>query len=371
MPLVLKCPNAGLNPDGIQPVDVYHPAARNGTIVHKVVEYYLQDGTLPVGLLDGIEGEEELDRCRTMVYNILGYLDSLPVGKVLTEIEVETELKGCIVRGHVDITVLTDKGPGIVDLKTGRMSTSHYDQVASYAAGVCNHPAILERYGGKPETVYAAVLYLDSNTADRYKFTQPDLTAWCEMVDTTIGNGGYAINDGCTYCPLKTGCPAFREYAEWESLPVLEEPDDDASLLAENIEQWPVNVRQEVWQRIREIESAIQSYKRNIKKAVKKAGGEVDLGERSLVIQQRQNKQVNSKQAIKVLSEYLDPDELAECVSVSLTDVLNKLDAMTPSGKKKKTREKVLDKLEKAGALSFCTTDMLTTKKNKKQVDSE
>jgi hypothetical protein len=362
LPRVLKCPASGLNPDGLQAVQTHNDAADNGTIVHKVLERYLKDGWDVSGdLIDGVEGEQERDRCLDMVDRGVRMIDRFPAKPIHPEMEVQIELDSCIITGHVDVVVESDDRLGVVDWKTGRMEADHYHQVMAYAAGV-------RRAFKRDCTVHVSVVHLDSGEVDRYQAGPEGLEEWEDMVNTTIENGGYSVNRECVYCPLKATCPAYSDYASWSALPVRRYSDEGPSNLPaiNQFLDFTPSQRAEVWRRLREIEKAVRWYKGEVKQLAKSMdSGSIDLGDSVLQLEQASEKTVNTPLAMPVVGQYLEVSEIGEVVSLNLGEALNRVADHTPHGKKAAVKRKVMDELEKAGAIEWYTFDRLMPRQKK------
>lgn len=380
---------AGLAPDEEFEVDDSSEYSVMGTAGHEVdraiVERHLRG--VPDELLDevvlryGFDADKaaELKRLAwgwVTIWNVLR--------DIITPMFVESEMRtwigfspedaklagyaGFWLTGHPDLSGLVSPEMGaVVDAKSGFVERDFRDQFMAYSLLMRDW---LVRHGRPAPKVWKQIVaWTRFSQYEALPLVEDaELTAWSERLAATVARKRhvYAPGDACQYCPRRVGCPAKQQAVRDTALTLVESqlPSTSRELAA-------------LYPRIRLIERAVDEYKKLVKQAILSEGAQ-ELPDGSLLAIQKQDRM--ELDAIKTLEAYANRNgigmgaavrDLAGCLTVSKTRVMDLIRASVSRGHKQKEQERFTQELELAGAVRFNQTVSLQVRKKGVDLDGE
>lgn len=247
------------------------------------------------------------------------------------------------------------------DWKSGwNVEKDHYHQMAGYAF------LMMMRF--EVETVEMNVVNLRNRMIQRFAFTRAELLEWFEEVvkkGIVQNTRVYRPGEHCEHCPINSSCPAVKEMIRGATTALTADGSPiDLTALADPAQRLVVGKQiGEIWGKLSVITSAVEKFKSAVRDAVKQHGG-VNLGDGRLLSLVPSN--VDSIDVVKawpIVSEKLTEDELAPCVKITKTKLLEAVGNKAPPRMKAKWQRDLMEELDAAGAVSKGTIYKLTASK--------
>jgi hypothetical protein len=175
--------------------------------------------------------------------------------------------------------------------------------------------------------------------------------AYCDKItkwdEKTYNPGGH-----CIYCPRQACCPGLN--AE------LAQVTTAVDLVEEWIEPMPDQLKVRLWERTGTAQAFLEKARTVLKAQVEAAGGTIQGDGKALMLKDRTKQTINARPAWPVLAKALTEDELADCVTIGKTAVLDAVGAKASRGQKKYAKEAIVKALEDAGAIETTTYKVIT-----------
>jgi len=345
MPMLMVCTNSIMNPDGILPVENETETSLLGTIIHSLCQSIVDTGSFDLMSYKDRLNQEDFDRASMCVSNFMTAWRqaSLYMKTPQTEVEFEVELAHVIVTGHIDNLQLDPARAFILDYKTGRMHEDHYHQMAAYAYGAWDK-------AGRPPifNVFVTTIYLEDNSIQNYEWDVAGLLAWEREVSVQVLQLRYTAGRKCAFCPLQGGCPAYRSWGAG-AVGIF---SDDITVPAKTWEEMTPEERGDLVDKMYVIKKAIDRANLGLRNLVKSTGA-VDVGDgKEYVLVEEEQKQVNSRIALPILTTYLGKEVVTNNTQLSLDAVLGAYSQRAARGQKTAARKELFEILEKAGAIT-------------------
>ena len=315
LPLIMSCSNAELNPDDLLAVETEFDAAETGTLIHRLAEAYITDGSDDIDhyadrlrMLDGYERAQELFPNIQRVWALAQKAFQEPeLEAYYKAVLAETATHRFMITGHIDVSEIFDGVAYILDWKTGRVRDDHYHQMAGYAYLVWTEAGCEDDY-----VIHCTVCYADDGSLYKYSFTGKQLREWAKDVVDQLSRPRYVYNKRCVYCPLSTKCEAYQSKVTTAVATVT--GADAATMLRDMSDE----DRADALQKLKIVENAAKSFRTALKDDVK-ANGPMDTGDgREFVIKTTKTRKLNTAKALPVLQEHLTDAEVFDCASLSV-----------------------------------------------------
>lgn len=290
------------------PATVEHDnqAGRVGTAIHEILRLWLSD-TIDPSMVEHVCAGHGVGQSE--VWPLVGVakkiLIELGLGKPHA---MEAELDDGDLSGHPDVEWNLPGCYWIGDWKSSRLDLSYYHQLMGYAWLRLDS---IRACGGRCQ-LFAA--WLQDGTVERYTVTVAQIEAWHaqyrELVETRLRP--FVTGSHCTYCSRAIDCPAQREDMR-QALSVI---DGDATVDVSKLDGPTVAL---VHRKLKMLASVKEKWDEALKARIK-ALGPVDCGDgHSLaVVEENGKREVDTAAAWPILTEKLDADEMAGCVSISI-----------------------------------------------------
>lgn len=359
MPLFMKCPNSILNPDNFLAIDKENEAALLGTEIHQHIADYIEHGRdFNIENLQNQFTAGDYERAAMLVNNLTDVWADIkeffPDPQIELPLTFETdEVK---ITGTIDVVKWWEGGANIIDWKTGRLRPDHSAQIKTYALLVWH---ILRE--PKDWACTVQVIYLEDKSTDTYEFDSFQLEQWKQEVIAQSKQVRYILNKMCPYCPLRSQCPAYSKNTESALQLVQLKPNSPAK----SFRSMTPDERTEFLTKIKQIKVAVDDIDGIIKEEIE-ANGPIELADNTYyALQEIRDRKINIKRAATVCHEYLDEDEILDCMTVSLSKLESKVMSKAERGVKTKLKEEFLAALREAKALySYTRKRLKITKGN-------
>jgi hypothetical protein len=369
LPLFMSCPNSVLNPDGLLEVEREFEAAETGTLIHRLAEAYIQEGSDDIDFYaDRLRMLDGYDRAHDLFPNIQRVWKM--ASKVFDQPQLEAYLEADIARdfritGHIDVSEAFEDCAYVLDWKTGRVRDDHYHQMAGYAYLVWKNqfPAPLTHSDKDLEyVVHCTVCYCDDGSLYKYSFTGHQLVAWAIDVHNQAQRARYVYNKRCVYCPQNTECEGYKAKVTTAVATVT------ATDAVEKLRDMSDEDRADALQKLKIVESAVKEFRTAIKDDVR-ANGPMDTGDgREYVIKKTNKRNLNVAKALPVLNNHLTPEELYDVCTVSITGAENAVKRRAERGDKQKAADHLVTDLKRAKAIFTTSQERLEVRKKTKKL---
>jgi hypothetical protein len=246
--------------------------------------------------------------------------------------------------GHMDAA--KDAGAVVrgLDWKSGRKPTDYYPQMMGYIVLLFdNFPAA--------EKAILHTVWLREKMVDTITKTRDESAEWYKEAASRLTSNLYCPGEACRFCPRQTECLA-RTAMVRSTLADLTDADPQVSILTP--ETWAAIAPSltEAWGRVELVESAIDRFKAVVREGVERFGPLTVTDKTELrLVPVNPKKSLDTMKAWSVVSEQLTDAELADCTTVSLTDVQKIVSDKAARGQKKAAKETLLASLRTAGAV--------------------
>ena len=209
MPLAFRCA-ASMRPE--LRVDEAHDAANAGTAAHEALRPLAEgrgvnfDGVEAIAARYHADPDEVRMLCAMGVKLWRQIRGTFP--GAITEADLELELDGATLTGHMDLTAITGDVARGADWKTGRLDSDHAEQMKAYGTLLLlNYPQLRE--------VTITILWVRDEEIENYTMTRADAIAWVARVEAEVirWDGTYRPGDHCKHCPRSHECAAANAMA--------------------------------------------------------------------------------------------------------------------------------------------------------------
>lgn len=317
MPLVMACPGAAREPS--VRVDPHSKPAGLGSAIHEALRPVVEDQGVPWDRLPDIAARWGVDVEELRPLTALGaklwplVADRFPMAS--TELALSCGIPGPFddvgtLTGHIDLVSTTGRVAEIGDWKTGRLDGDHRAQVTAYAVlALMDDPTLSH--------ARCSVLWLREAEIEEYTVTRQQAEAWlAEVRDRVIAwDGVYHPGTHCAHCPRSHECAAANAYQRRDVAIILD--TDEAAALTTMTPEQVVGL----YKQASHVEKLAKRVRDAVKAHVEAAGGELATEAGRLVVQVEKRNTLDTMKAWPVLEAAGFGDEdLADCVSVSLSD---------------------------------------------------
>jgi len=349
--LFMKCPGAAYPAEDeilVNPVD---DAGIVGTCVHMLLEDHLCNR---LGEFDHYQSAYGLNDAQMKEVEIMVAIGARWVREytegwelLMSELLMSEQRDEIEYTGHADIIYASDDTLIVVDWKTTRLEDADYhNQMMRYLwlAGQIypdqeKFQSIVVFLRDKTET--RSMIYSRNDLEDYHDSYIEKVEGWDQK---TYNPGGH-----CHYCPRALTCPARLAELQFigQSIGPFDEPRDldgvnDATLV-------------ELYQKVKSYEKFSKSATEAIRLRVEHSGDRLGGDEKDLVLKETCRTVIDVKAAWEVLQSTMDDTQLAKCLSISKTKMLDAAAENAPHGKKKLFKEQLMESLDAAGALAINT----------------
>lgn len=255
--------------------------------------------------------------------------------------------------GHLDVSDYQLQTNFVADHKTGFLDHDYSSQIKVYG---------LLSFDMYPDThqCYTVVPRPRYFTIDQMPYTRDELMAWHEYVQNRLLNERSAFNAGthCSFCPRRLTCAAYRDWVQ-SAFELLSGPVKNDLTVHSDPKQ--IEAVYSARLALDKLQKETQAVLRTLAEANR---GSLPLTDGyELRIESEIHKKIKYKQALPVLQERFQPDEIAEFVEVRKTKLMDHVYKSTGKGQKKHAAEELMSALEAADAVIEETVDKLVRRK--------
>lgn len=361
LPLFMRC--AG-SVRGEVRVSEWNEATDMGTAVHDALARYIKG--LPVdqasvASLHGVD-EGELSMLFHMGMKMWGALH--PGGKHKSESERRlTAMVGPSLELTGTADVITQSWSGVdgwqvggdgtmavevLDWKTARRDADHREQLMGYAAlALLNHPEAAYAFG--------RIAWLRTDETEVYSLTRGDMVHWRERLLGKVEETEYRPGPHCQYCPRHHSCPAHQEMQRG-ALAVVGAP-------RVSLAEMSSPEKLSLYHKAKSVRALADTVLDEVRSHVQATGPIEDNGIKLQIIEETR-RSLKPAPAWPVLQKYLNEEQFAECVTVSLSRAEDAAAKGQPRGEGAKRTRAMLADLNTAQAIGTTTIQKLTERRS-------
>jgi hypothetical protein len=268
----------------------------------------------------------------------------------LTEVEMQIIGHGMLVTGHADIVSVTDTVARSGDWKFGWKDSDYGAQLRGYAAIILlEHPELTE--------ATSTVLWVRDCEIENYTMGRAEAEQWLADLSQHVRHwdGVYHPGNHCEWCPRAHACDAAAAASRRTIQAFQAEPRDLSTMTADELF---------------DLLEMARSAERYAKRAIELIRGHVVCagtltGEHyELTIKNQQHRYLRPIEGFNVLQDAgFDDDDLAQVMSLSLTEAANVVKAKAKRGKGAAAIRELNASLEEAGAIITTTSKRLVTRR--------
>lgn len=261
--------------------------------------------------------------------------------------------------GHVDLIGRMNDEPSIgivVDWKAGYKESGYLEQVKGYALLDYLLSASSNR---KAERYLMLVVFTRMGITDTVEITAGELEEFRQQIVKTVTSDQttYAPSDSnCEYCPVKRECPARRVLmrgAYDDITAIIGQPGDPELVPAKLVELYP---------QTRILKKALEEYEKQVKEAVKAAGGEIETDAGTLSLNDVTRRTI--QWAPHLLNTFLTEDQIAGLTpTIGKKQLEDAVAANAPRGQKGSAKQECMKKLTESGYVKETTSQQIKFKK--------
>lgn len=364
MPIAAKCPGA-MHGGGAGEITIREDAGdvtSGGAAVHEVCEQIVRTSNRPEDLTPYVKKHGcDPDFLGRATWYALKYWEEYrgAFPDPVTEQLMEASFGPFTLTGHTDLlSVIADTEARVLDWKAGyRTDVDAEPQMRAYAYLACGKYDVPK--------VSATVVWLQDRTFQSWAWTRDELIDWGLGMIRRIANwdGQFTVGDHCRYCPRFFACPAQQAIVRstMQSLAVLD--DEDAAIELSRVG--------ELYPAVQNAERLCKAFRDLARKTVEAAGPipMPDGMELALIPSHRDT--IEPLIAWPVVSETLDQEALAGCVSISKTKLLKAVAENAERGQKGAEKTLMMESLRAAGAIETRTVESLRVIRRKEEPEQE
>lgn len=358
LPSLAKCPAAAHPQPGEIIINREDRAGNLGSAIHEAGKILWQDGhpvLVDIAAQFGLTEKEADDLSLMYSSQVAFYRKYRPLFVTLVVEDLLTY--GDDETGHLDVGGLcTDGVVRVLDHKSTRLQTKSYDdQLWWYCL------ALMRRIFGEQDSpeAFAArqaqhiTCFLRETTESRSEYrTAAQLETWHDDIVRAIEDWDgitYHPGDPCYYCKRVCECLALKKELgatamAWSTARSLE----DLEALIVSLEH-PILV--EAWEKISQLGAMLDRTRSIIKEWAIANDRWLQGNGKALEVRCQTREEIIPIKAWDILKKYLTDQELAECISVSKTEVLKVVGKKAGRGKGKKAKEGIIHELGEANAI--------------------
>lgn len=345
LPLAFACPGSIRPEPGEILIDHANEYAALGSAVHEVL----------AGMVMASNGDGPDTRAVAMKYGadpdelarLVGY--GLHAWRALaqyypdpeTEIDMEYSGEGFLLAGHIDLGSPGEDWVNFLDWKSGFKRADYFHQLMGYAR-------LSTAFFPNVKTVRATVVWLRDWSQDTMLVTAVDVAKWEEELIARVvhWDGIYSAGAHCQYCPRFSSCPARQALVQSALVEIgAEGPAVSPAAMPEIVRMYREGKLSVVQGLLDQIDHIIRDYIQAV--------GPIDLGNgRELALVGERRDTIDPLKAWAVMSEHLTNDELAPCLKVSKTALLDAVADLAGKGQKGKAKAALMEELTAAGAVN-------------------
>ena len=352
-PLFELCPSSQAKAK--HPVDEPSEPARLGEAVHLLCAEYIEKREHG-GRNHDYEYMAEEYRCDQKELEILTI-------KAMNAVDGVFEHYGWVYRWQTEIKVASDISDGradlvgydvdgipvvVVDLKTGRKQRDYMDQLRAYAYGLMFESAVAHE-------ITMVIAWLRTGENEISMMTPEDAKAFKRRYDKLRNRIGKVWNPGehCQYCKVRNTCDARVEAARSAAM-VLGAPK------ALDVTRETLG---ELYPQAKLLEGLLSSYRAALRAEVMSGGPLPIAGGQELFIAEVGKDTIDAQTAWGVLVSELTEEQMSQCISVSKTSLMAAVSETAPRGKKKAAKDRIMELLRKAGAVTRTYSTRMESRK--------
>lgn len=353
MPMAFACPGSvRIEPDEIR-IDTANDAASMGTAIHAVMARVVVDGLNDLPDLQPFADEcgvpdESLDEfemlCRFGMQawrELKSYFPNPTVEESLALHSPRATGGLAAITGHVDLASNTVNEAAFLDWKSGRVDSDEYHQMAAYAAMMAVDGV---------EVVHGVTVRLRDRKYIVRHWAREQIVAWLDewMNRVVEWDGTYTVGEHCRYCRRQATCDARRQIVlatvadlTGETLPAID---------AGNRELMGPKVV-DLYRRAKVLTKAIEQFDGWLRNEIA-ANGPLPTGDgKTLALVAESRDEIDPQKAWPLMADALTQDEIAACMKVGKTKLLDAVGSHAPHRGKGKAKSEFLEALRDAGAV--------------------
>lgn len=346
LPLAFLCP-ASVRPPALRIVQSNN-AADLGTAVHEALRSLAETGRVDWDALPaiaerhGVGVDEMRFLCGKAAKLWPDLKDSFP--RALTELELSAEIApGVVLSGHVDLLSVSGRVARAADWKSGYRDSDYSEQMRAYGALVLLDDTTLVE-------VTITVIWLRAGEIENYTMTRTDAEAWVRrLLERVVGwDGAFFPGNHCHLCPRSHECAAGHALIRRDVAAIA---DEELVVRAENeLERMPAPEVVAVLQKADAVARYAERVRQAIKKHVERHGDIIANGLR-LTIDTETRRSIDVLKAWPVLDKHLSDEDLAECITVSISKAEKVVATRAGRGKGAAAVRALNGELDAAGAV--------------------
>lgn len=340
-------------------------AADLGTAAHAVIK----DWTPPAGKQRWADiptaairyGVDPAELAQLVSWGWKALLDLLPhfpmAESGLPRMSWDDEEAGVKLSGELDlISLQTSKGEArILDHKSGRLESDATVQLMGYG--------LLVTKSWPVKRVYLSVLRWRTQRIDGWWVSAEDLHSWWSEFSARLWRDRATFRPGshCGFCSRGPTCPAKTALLR-----------QAADIVQDHQHEVSTSDLGRVFDAARLLDGWQKNARALVKSEVIAAGGVVPLGDgRQLQITEQRLREIDYPLAAPILRGEIGVDALEEIVSLKVGGVEKAVGEKAGRGGKGREIKRVMDALDKAGAIGFRTVEKLEIKKENDHVSTD
>lgn len=359
LPLAFKCPGSLRSEDGEIRVEIAHEGGALGSAVHEILASMVEHPSgehpdpRPVAMKYGVDAE---DLSRLVSYGAHAWKAIAQYyPNAISEQDIVYETEDFTLTGHLDVVAIGDGWANFADWKSGYKQPDYYAQIMGYARLLFAQDTFTQ--------VKGTLIWLRDWSQETVLITREDAEAWeRELVAQVVNwDGTYRAGEHCQFCPRFTSCPARQALVRSALVEIADE--DEANIitgasLPHIVQMYRDGKLSIVKGLLKQIDDLIHAHIA--------ATGPIDLGNgRELALVPENRDTIEPLKAWPVLTQYLDTDELAGCVKIGKTALLDAIGDKASKGQKAKAKAQVMSELEAANAVT--KTEITKLRERKKE----
>jgi hypothetical protein len=297
---------------------------------------------------------DELERL--FAYGCIAWKD---LAKHFPNARTEEVLEGSGIRGHADVFGRDETVMTVLDWKSNRVKRDYRAQVVGYGAAAVDQFGMPESGEVKVVTVWLRFFEFEVITV-----TQDDVERLyhdIERAKLEIGKR-YAPGDPCGYCRRQLVCNARHEFLASATSALMP--------VASGVELTP-EMLGKLYHKSKMVAKALKAYDAALRMQLRQ--GALSDGEGSLIelVQSKKDKVMPREAWPLLVQNGFSEDELAKCVTMSKTKVMEVVSAKSVRGQKGKAKAALLETMRGAGAVQETFHERIHVKKDCKQGDDD
>jgi hypothetical protein len=356
LPLALLCPASTVNAGPIH--DAPNEAADIGTAIHDWLSKRIRHidlDPIDVARRHAVDVNECSMLCKWAYRAWDKISDHFP------DARTEVSMAFGMLTGTADVLTtpaLCDGETRVLDFKSGRSETDHWNQVRGYAwMSLQNYPEATGAYG--------AVLRVRDQVIDGERWTRDELEAWYTGLEHKLAHRD-RFNPGthCQYCPRGLTCEAKTALIIQAAAVLLGQKLNASDIPADPVARG--DFLSALIEQCRMIEKTTDAIRGVVKSEVALAGGKLPMSDgREICIKQERREPILFAEAWPLLQEIVPEAQFNDVFGVGKGALEKIVKASAGRGQKEKAYEMLRDNLKAVGALGGEVVEKLEIRKPK------